>query len=112
MSCGFITRVMTKGPGRPSLAELQLAPPSALLKTPLSWVAAYNVLGFCGSITTAEIEPPSGPRLVHWWDLADSAAFTDIAHANSAAGIPRFRDGIIPRMISGCHFRTSRGWRE
>src|SRR5437763_4393757 len=109
---------MTAGPGRPSLAELQLAPPSALLKTPLPRVAAYKVRGFCGSITTAEIEPPSGPRLVHCWDLAKAAPLAGtaaigaedcaiaivppIAQASRNGGIPsllRFEGGSFPLII-------------
>src|SRR5215472_5273842 len=102
---------MTKGPGRPSLAELQLAPASALLKTPLPWVAAYTVRGFCGSITTAEIEPPSGPRLDHWWDPANTAPLVgtvaigseDCAIAIVSPIAQASRNGGMPSLLRSRH---------
>src|SRR5262245_49622900 len=48
----------------PLLHEFQLAPPSALLKTPAP-VPAYNVVGVCGSMANAVTVLPYGPWLVH-----------------------------------------------
>src|SRR5262249_21763492 len=68
--CGSIARASTKAlAGIPELAVLQVAPLSALLKTPKPDDQAYTRLGFCGSIarpftnTSDGIPEPAGLQL-------------------------------------------------